>query len=341
VSKGAWTRRAAGAGLAALAGACAASPRAPPILVNLAGAQAPPPPDGALPNAAPTAADLAGRVTVGVYLDGQGPFDFVVDSGANRTVLSAELAQALRLPPMDPAPVHGIAGVEPAPTALVEELRVGLVRSRKLRLPVLPRARLGVDGLLGVDVLRGRRVRIDFLRRELKIEISEGRRGSDVNPFDMRRNATGALPEVTAREIVVPARFRFGQLIIVAAEVARKPVTAFLDSGSQSTVGNLALRRAVLGTTRDPKARRYMTPLYSATGQTAEGELAELPPLRIGGLTLRNVLTAFADLHVFDLWRLQDRPTILIGVDVMKAFEAVTLDFGRREVVFTLPARRR
>jgi predicted aspartyl protease len=335
VTDGLWTRRRWSAGAGALLAGCAVARPTPPISINLAQPQAPP------ADAVASAADLAGRVTVPVRINGQGPFDFVVDSGANRTVLSTELAAQLALPAMDPAQIHGIAGVEPAPTALVSELRIGVVLSRKLRAPILPRARLGADGLLGVDVLRDRRVRIDFLKHELKIEPSEGGLAADLNPLDMRRNGTGAQPQVAAREIVVPARFRFGQLIIVAADVAGRPVTAFLDSGSQSTVGNLALRRLVLGTARDPKARLFVTPLYSATGQTAQGEVAELPPLRIGGLTLRSVLTAFADLHVFDLWRLQDRPTILIGVDVMKAFEAVTLDFGRREVVFTLPSTRR
>jgi predicted aspartyl protease len=328
-----WTRRGWSLAAAALAG-CVVRPQAPPILVNLAEPE--PPPEGGVASSA----DVAGRVTVPVRINGEGPFAFVIDTGANRTVLSEELAARLSLPPMGSAPVHGIVGVEPAQTVLVESLTVGVVSSKRLRAPVLPRVRLGVDGLLGVDVLRDRRVRLDFLKGELRIEASEGRRLPDVNPLDMRRN-TGVDARVAEREVVVPAKFRFGQLIIVAADVAGKPVTAFLDSGSQSTVANLALRRLIVGMQTDPKVRRYMTLLYSATGQTAQGELGELPPLRIGGLTMRKVMAAFADLHVFDLWRLQDRPTILIGVDVMRSFEAVTLDFGRRVVIFTLPARRR
>ncbi len=323
-----WTRRTLAAAAAAALAGCAAV-RAP-ILVNLA---EPIPGD-----AVDTGLDLAGRITAPVFINGQGPFAFVLDTGANRTVLSAELAQALALPPLEPAPIHGIAGVEPAPTALVEQLRVGVVSSKRLRAPVLPRARLGADGLLGVDLLRDRRVRLDFLKREIRIDSSDVGRVRDLNPLDMRRNPAGA--RGSEREVVVPARFRFGQLIIVAADVARKPVTAFLDSGSQSTVGNLALRNAVAARVADPRARRQVTRLYSATGQTAEGEVAVLPPLRIGGLTLRKVVVAFADLHVFELWKLQDRAAVLIGVDVMRAFEAVTLDYGRREVIFTLPAAR-
>lgn len=329
MSQRGWSRRAlAAAGAAVLAG-CAA--RRPQILVNLAE------PDPAEDRVA-SASDLAGRITAPVFVNGQGPFAFVVDTGANRTVLSAELAQALALPPLPPAQIHGIAGVEPAPMALVDELRIGVVSSRRLRAPVLPRSRLGVDGLLGVDVVRDRRVRLDFLKREIHIARSQGGRAGGLGPMDMRRNPNAAGSRAADREVVVPARFRFGQLIIVAADVAGRPVTAFLDSGSQSTVGNLALRRTV-GAVTDPRTRRYVTALYSATGQTAEGEVAVLPPLRIGGLTLRRVAVAFADLHVFDLWKLQDRAAILVGVDVMRAFEAVTLDFGRREVVFTLPER--
>jgi len=335
VADAAWTRRGWGLAAAAALAGCAVRPPAQPILVNLA--EPAPPPEGEVASSA----DVAGRVTVPVRINGVGPFAFVMDTGANRTVLSEEVAARLSLPPMGPAPVHGIVGVEPAQTVLVEMLTVGVVTSKRLRAPVLPRARLGVDGLLGVDVLRDRRVRIDFLKGELRIEASQGRRMADLNPLDMRRNTGGVDSQEAEREVVVPAKFRFGQLIIVAADVAGKPVTAFLDSGSQSTVANLALRRLVAGAQTDPKARRYVTPLYSATGQTAQGEVGELPPLRIGGLTLRKVLAAFADLHVFDLWRLQDRPTILIGIDVMKSFEAVTLDFGRRVVIFTLPAARR
>jgi hypothetical protein len=76
-------------------------------------------------------------------------------------------------------------------------------------------------------------------------------------------------------------------------------------------------------------------PLISATGQTARGEFAPLPTLRLGGMQINQVLGIFADLHIFDLWKLNDRPAILIGVDVLRHFRDVTLDFGRKVVVFT------
>ena len=49
---------------------------------------------------------------------------------------------------------------------------------------------------------------------------------------------------------------------------------------------------------------------------------------------LYNIRAAFAPLHIFNLWGLNDRPAMLVGIDVLRNFDSVTLDFGRREVTF-------
>jgi predicted aspartyl protease len=329
-----------GLGLIALTG-CAATPRSPPVMVNMAHLQ---PPEPVAPGdegaALVTDADMAGRVTAPVRINGQGPFDFVVDTGANRTVITSELAAQLGLPDAGPADVHGVAGIEPSNTATIDLLEVDAVATRAIRAPTLSRSRLGADGLLGVDVLRGRRVTIDFLRNEFRITPSRGPGSVPQSGVGVSAAAASRLLQAdapTGRQIVVPARYRFGQLIIIGADVAGRPVTAFLDSGSQSTVGNEALHKLVIGTT-ELRAPRYVVPVLSATGQTAQGELAVLPLLRIGGLDIVRLTTVFADLHVFDIWDLKAKPSLLIGADAMRQFDAITLDYGRRQVIFTLPA---
>ena len=42
----------------------------------------------------------------------------------------------------------------------------------------------------------------------------------------------------------------------------------------------------------------------------------------------------YADLHVFELWRLLNQPAILIGIDVMRRFAALQIDFAGRQVLF-------
>ncbi|HEY8617150.1 aspartyl protease family protein [Phenylobacterium sp.] len=323
----AWTRR----GLAAAVGpgllaACASLPRAePPVVsINLLDAEPPPgPPDATLLE---TAFDEARRMTVPVYIDRKGPYAFVVDTGANRTVVSRELAGACSLPSAGQAAVHGIAGVEPADLARVGRLRVGSVMSAGLDLPVLPRTRLGADGLLGVDVFKNRRVRMDFGQN--RFEISPSGKGVEIGKRTDTRIRDVAGP------VTVPAQHRFGQLVILDAEVGGVKVSAFIDSGSQVTVGNRALREAAVRARPELAVRLAPVPLISATGQTARGEFAPLPVVRLGGLAIHQVMGVFADLHIFDLWRLADRPALLVGVDVLRHFDDVTLDFGRKQVVF-------
>ncbi|MDP3174938.1 MAG: aspartyl protease family protein [Phenylobacterium sp.] len=314
-----WSRRAALAGLAAAG--CAT----PPTLVNLVQAPAPAP-DGEVLE---TAFDPASRMTAPVRLDGAGPFPFVVDTGANVSVASLELADRLGLPRLGEAPVHGVAGVQNAPISRVGRLEVGQVSTSVPRLPLLPRGTLGVDGLLGMDILRGRRLLMDFRRQRIEITRSPSTSAA-MSRSTERRDAMNP-------RFRVPARMRFGQLIIVDAEIAGVKLTAFIDTGSQTTIGNPALRQAVLRGRPEIAAGLMRAVLLSATGQRAVGELAPVPPIRLGGLLIGDVTVAFADLHIFDLWDLRTRPAILVGMDILRHFNRVEIDYGQRAVTFMPP----
>lgn len=260
-------------------------------------------------------ADLYARMTAPLKVDDRGPFPFVVDTGANQSVISAELAARLSLPHDAPSLLNGVAGVKMAPTT-VALLGLGRRTQRQASLFVLPQAAIGGDGMLGLDGLEGQRLVLDFRRRTLEID-------------------TGPRRGVESRTVVMRAHRRDGQLTLVDADLDGIPITAFIDSGAQSTIGNRALQR--LATLREPTDVWKVAPIVSVTGQTIDGDMAELPHLRIGGLTLPRWNVAFADLHTFQLWDLIDRPAILIGVDILSRFEKVTLDFARNEVSFRLP----
>jgi predicted aspartyl protease len=259
--------------------------------------------------------DLYRRMNAPVRVNGQGPFPFVVDTGSNQTVIAAELAAKLGLPVGDPAPLNGVAGVQIAPTTRAR-LDVGPRQHRDATLSILTQSDIGGLGLLGLEDLDGQCVTLDFRAPALRIE--PGRRS--VNDF-------GA--------IAVKAHRRNGQLTLVDADLAGMRLTAFLDSGAQNTIGNMALRAVALS--RNPTSPWYKTPIVSATGQTIQAEVADLPHLRVGNLNVPNWPVAFADLHTFRMWNLVDRPAILLGVDILSRFESVCLDFARDEVRFRLP----
>lgn len=275
------------------------------------------PPEPTAPGAADVGvfSDLYRRMTAPVTVNGQGPFDFVVDTGANRSVISAELATKLGLALGPDQPVNDAAGVASAPTTNAR-LAVGKRPEADLILSVLPASAIGGLGMLGLDRLADQRLTLDFKGRRLWIE---GGRGMG-----------------DASAIVVRARRRFGQLTVVDADLDGAAITAFLDSGSQSTIGNPALQ--TLAHAREAKGVWTSATIESATGQLVPAEVASLPNLRVGGLRMSNLPVAFADLHIFRLWGLEHQPAVLLGVDVLSRFDSVELDFARGEVRFRLPA---
>lgn len=271
-----------------------------------------------------TGLDRALRMTGPVRVNERGPFKFVVDTGANRSVIAAELAAELGLPPAGPVNLHGINGVEQVQTALASRLEVGGLITRELRMPTLPRRRLGVDGLIGLDALDKRLVEMDFRRRRLRLTRSRPK------TVGVSRLSQG----LERSGLSVPARYRFGQLTVVDARSGTSSLTAFIDSGSQATVGNSALREVVRLRQLDLPDTARVVPIYSVTSQTAYGEFAVLRSLRLGETRLVNLPVVFSDLHTFGLWGLSDTPALLMGADTLSLFSMVTLDFGRHEVVF-------
>jgi hypothetical protein len=264
-----------------------------------------------------TSRDPYRRMTAPVLLNRQGPYYFVVDTGANQSVVCQEIATALALAPGPILPLHGVADVEDTPTVMVPDVKIGSTVDKDVLMPVLPRAAIGADGILGLDRLRNQRLKLDFQHHRL----------------DIQRSHFAVLPPFTSS---VSGRQRSGQLTIVDADLAGIRVSAFLDSGAERTIGNPALLE--LAVLRNPTNKFYEVPVISVTGKTLPGKVAVLPVLRLGSVRLVDIAITFADLHVFQIWGLRG-PAVLVGMDALSVFDSVTLDFGRAEVWFELAPR--
>jgi predicted aspartyl protease len=259
------------------------------------------------------------RLTVAVMLNGLGPFEFIVDSGADRSVLSQSLADRLKLAEGPKVLVHGVGGAQITPTARVEKLTVGDARLSNAILPVLPPDRVGADGLLGVDILQGRNVIMDF--RNHKLEVRRSR-----SPLDLIR-----LP----REVSVVADDRFGRLTVADCKVAGVRALALIDTGGGVSIGNMALSRAI-ATRRRRFDNAQSAQLITASGEITLGQYRIAPSVTLGELRMTDVPMAFGDVHIFNVWRLIDRPAILLGADILRLFARVELDFGAGRVLFRI-----
>ncbi|WP_293676611.1 retroviral-like aspartic protease family protein [uncultured Phenylobacterium sp.] len=252
-----------------------------------------------------------------VTINNQGPFNFLLDTGANVSCVSHRLMERLELKSAESAAVHTMVGVRHRPIVILDRLQVGPRDRRRVRAPALP-IDAGVDGILGVDWLKGQRLVLDF--KGNKMEIVKSKR--DVNE--------------PGRVAVVPARRRHGQLTIVDADLSGKRISAIIDSGAQGSLCNRKLRDIVHAA--EARKGQLGPPRYvrmeTVAGETFTGESLFLPFLRLGGLHLGNVGVTYADMHVFDIWGLKDTPALVIGMDLLSQFEDVALDFGRSAVRF-------
>jgi hypothetical protein len=262
--------------------------------------------------------DAFEHMTAPVSINGKGPFNFLIDTGANVSCISAKVAAELMLASLPPARVHTVVGVRDRPAVLIEHLQVGERSRRAVHAAALPFTD-NVDGVLGVDWLKGQRLELGFKPRSLTITRSRE---------DVAKPGT----------VIVPADRRLGQLTIVDADLSGHRISAMIDSGSQMTICNTRLREllAAIDRRRGTQTPVQMVGMESLVGEKFQGEMVYLPFMRLGGLTLGNVPVAFADVHVFDLWKLRDKPAVVLGMDLLTQFDLVALDFGRSAVRFDL-----
>jgi predicted aspartyl protease len=301
-------------GIGALAGPGAAQDSTAPVI------EAPPPvtPPGELDQQQAETLSYAreanDRMTVGVNIGGRGPFAFIVDTGAERTVISSELARTLSLQPGRTVTVHSMSEVSDIATVVIPDLRVGNRSIEPINAPALSRANLGASGILGVDSLQRNRVTFDFRRREMTVTPSRSReeRWPDANT------------------VVVTGRSLYGRLVLVDASVDGQRVWVIIDTGSEVSVGNNALRAALERRHRlGPTAPIHM---ISITGGTISAEYSFARKIRVGGLDINNLPIAFADVHPFRQLGLMDRPALLLGMDALQLFSKVSVDFPNRRV---------
>jgi predicted aspartyl protease len=265
----------------------------------------------------PLAADQQrNRMFIEVKVNDSGPHRFLVDSGADRSVVSDGLAALLKLPSGEPVRVQGMAGTREVATVEVAALTLGKSEVGPIMAPALSARHLGADGLIGIDALADQRLMLDFDKRTITVQDSR----------------SAYVP--SGNEILVTAKRRKGQLIITQAAVSNRTVAAVIDTGSEVTLGNAALRQRLFGTRR-PNGMQDIE-LISVTGQVLKAEAMVLNHVQIGSLTLSNVVIAFADAPPFALFGLTNQPAIFLGSDLLSSFRRVSLDFRNRKVRFTL-----
>ena len=258
--------------------------------------------------------DAFDRLTLPVSIGGHGSYRFLIDTAAERTVVSSSLASQLGLATKERRVVLGVAGRRAVDTVDVEDIRYGNVSYDGLVAPVLEAADLGADGIVGLDGLADHRVVFDFARN--RVVLVDSRSREDSGGYD----------------IVVTARRRSSQLIIANADLDGVRTQIVIDTGADASIGNRALQRAL--------ARRGHpgeTVLHSVTGQEIAASYGQVRELAIDNLRINNPTITFADAPTFAALGLVKRPALLLGMHDLRVFRRFAIDFAQRKVMFDLP----
>lgn len=258
------------------------------------------------------------RMTVAVNIGGKGPFPFIIDTGAQRTVIARELAERLGLDHGQITEIHSMSGAKSVRTVVIPSLEVNRRTVRDIIAPALAQENLGAAGILGLDTLQSQRVLLDFKAATMTVTPSTERQ-----------------EKWNGEEIVVRAKSRFGQLVLADASVDGERVYVIIDTGAQVSVGNEALRRKLFGS-KKPRDWHQIQ-LVSVTGGMTVANYTTANRLRIAGLHISNLPIAFADAHPFLKLDLRKKPALLLGMDALRLFDRVSVDFANRKVKFLKP----
>ncbi|MBX7495157.1 aspartyl protease family protein [Qipengyuania sp. 6B39] len=261
-------------------------------------------------------ADRNRRMTVPVTIGGAGPYRFLIDTGAQATVVTHELVEDLALRRSGTALLVAMGSSRTVETVELDDLEFANRSVSGLVSPLLQASHVGADGILGLDSLQDTRVLIDFRERSMAIADSEYEESN------------------SGYEIVVRARKKIGQMIITNARIDGQRVAVVIDTGAQTSIGNPVLLRKL-------RAReRHEITSVDVLGTELVSSATYLPNLQIGRAELTNLQVGFSDSPIFAALGLDDQPALVLGMNTLRVFDRVAIDFSRSRILFDMPSRR-
>lgn len=253
------------------------------------------------------------QALVRVFVAGEGPFRFTLDTGASQSLVDRRLARDVDAPIVARGrPVVGVAGAARADVARLERWRVGSVRLPSVRVAVVPlRAATGTGarpsrGLLGSDVLRRfGLVTVDYANGRLVL-------GRD-QPIDRSRWRSVDLRVVRG--------LGGSTLIFANVAIGGETVPFAVDTGaSRSAIeAGLAARSGL-----EVRAREQTV---VGIGGVVSADVVEVRRWNVAGVRLPRSLAAAIDFPDAPPGAPFPRLRGLLGSDVLRQFGAIAIDF--------------
>lgn len=269
---------------------------------------------------------LHNQVVLRAMVNGEGPFDVILDSGTYASTIDLNVARRLKLP-LGPATRETVgAGTRKVVgyQTTCREVRVGNLKVEDLRAAALDLSGISgamgrpLGGVLGYSFLSARITQIDYFQRKIRFFTQ--------SPFGSQ-----PLPEVSARRAAFPMEFRGGSILPVLKEcyINGQKIPVTIDTGS--SVGLILFPAAIVHLGAKALAHNG-TPLrpigYAGKAELTRGWVRSfsLQHIDLGAVEVAYVLKGYGEVE-----SLETRGGS-IGNAVLQDF-VVTLDYRNRVVV--------
>lgn len=255
------------------------------------------------------------RMTLPISMGGRDDLNFMVDTGAERSAISEEVAAEMGLRETGRKTVISFAGTTDVSSVVAPTIALTEAEHRSMELLTFGRRAIGADGVLGIDSLQDKIVTFDFANREMRMRPSTSGRQTAGN-----------------REVAVDLEERDGRMIISDAKIDRLKVDMIIDTGSAISVGNYTLRDELRRRGKLDELTEGV--MLTFTGQLVPVELGIVRNVDVDGFTIARMPVAFVQSTSFSYLGYANEPVLYFGMEAMRAFQQLEIDFANKQALF-------
>jgi len=263
-----------------------------------------------------------GWVTVKLNVNGKGPYDFIIDTGATLTLVFENLKKEQSFTPTDlpPRRILGLSSAITAPVTKIGEINVGgavLEDHHGVVLSDWAQPRKTPQGVLGLDFLSRYLVLVDVKSKQ--IELYEP--GTELSK--MRRWFTVPLTAETFGQDV-------GALYTIDVRVNNRTAPFIVDLGAAGTILNFAMLNELYAGVRFNPSRTSGavtgSRLNDINDNRENGQFIRVLRVKIGRSHWRRPILFVFDAEIFRELGVASKPYGLLGIDLLQD-RSFALDF--------------
>lgn len=264
---------------------------------------------GAAQSSVPLRSAATVHLVVPALINGQGPFPFILDTGADESGIYQWFAEKQHFTPGPATEIEGMTGKTTNPTYRLDSIAVDGRTIRNVVADGFPnRHDVEVEaGAVGNDLMDGSVAIFNFPCKTVEIVPK---------PVDMRRVLTKDAHKVEAGGVTDGTQLSF------PVEIGGAHGVAVLDTGSSDTRINTAFAKAA-GIDPTSAAFRDAEPIFGVNSKPMPSRRGPVGTVRFAGLEIHNAEVRAIDMPVYKSFGFGDGPAMILGLDLMAGYRLV------------------